>query len=150
MEYTVLSTRIDSRDDDELTMVVTLRRDVERATDAELMALWSAGDDAGRGEDAGVEGWSVIRDIDGGRSLASHDGHLYVVADQNGPWAVRVDATAEVWACAGVPESWPGYEDSWLLGDSLDCWCPREFEADADEVGRIAMDAALAAWRSHV
>lgn len=71
---------------------------------------------------------------------------------------------ADVWACAGIPESsrgevatvthngtWGtsrGYESSWVPGDSVDGWCPQEFaDDDLAVVAAIAETAALKLWR---
>ena len=73
---------------------------------------------------------------------------------------------ADVWVCAGIPEwrrdvlaaatangTWGnsrGYESAWKPGDSLDCWCPREFQEDHGTVSRLAKKVALEVWRTGV
>ncbi len=98
--YEVVTSRIDYKDDSEITVVVTLRRD------------------------DGVE--------------------------------------ADVWVAAGIPEylrgevdtlthggtfgTTSGYEQTWMPGDSLDCWCPGEFADDHDTVFAVASAQAMTLW----
>jgi len=73
--------------------------------------------------------------------------------------------TADVWLAAGIPDWRRGeynnlthngtrgvagaidtYSDTWPVGDSLDCWCPAEFEDDYKQALAAASPAALRLW----
>ena len=54
--------------------------------------------------------------------------------------------TGDVWIVAGVPDSQQdssdaartqsGYQEVWVFGDSIDCWCPESFrDVDEEEEG---------------
>jgi len=100
--YEVVTSRIDEKDDSEITVVVTLRRN------------------------DGVTG-----DVWVGAGIPEHRRGEVNTLTHGGTWG-----------------SSRGYEDTWAIGDSLDCWCPDEFATDYEAAFAIAGSHALSLWEA--